>query len=84
MKSKRKGYPDSLKEQIEWAEKISNKDIHLMLLDGKSRTSCGCEVIGEEICPHGNMGALQLLLLQLSKRELGELKKAAEDEAKNN
>lgn len=84
MKSKREKVSAKLRRQIEWAEGISDKDIHLMLLDGKSKTSCGCDVIGEDVCPHGNMGVLQLLLLQLSKRELDELKKAAEDEAKNN
>jgi hypothetical protein len=82
MKSRRKDYPESLKSQIEWAEKISTKEVTMMLLDGKSKTSCGCEVMGEAFCPHDNMGALQLLLLQYTNNELDELKSIAESKTK--
>lgn len=74
MKSKRRSIPEKWKDQVEWAEKISNEEIIMMLLDGKSKTSCGCEVIGENVCPHDNMGALQLLMLQLSEEELEDMK----------
>lgn len=82
MKTRRKDYPKSLEEQIKWAEGISRTDIKMMLLDGKSKTSCGCEVIGSNVCPHDNMGALQLLLLQFSQKELDELKAKAEGKSK--
>ena len=82
MKSKRESAPSELREQIRWAEGVSDTDISMMLLDGKSRTSCGCDVIGEMVCPHGNMGALHLLMLQFTEPELDELRKKAEEEAK--
>ena len=81
MKSKRKSVPKELRQQIRWAEKIPEKDIAMMLLDGKSKTSCGCEVIGDEVCPHNNMGVLHLLMLQFTKEELEELKAKTEEEA---
>ncbi len=77
MKSKRDNAPSELREQIRWAEGVSDADVKMMLLDGKSKTSCGCDVINEECCPHGNMGALALLMLQLSKQELDELRTKA-------
>ncbi len=78
MKSRRNDYPANLNGQIEWAESISNKEVKMMLIDGKSKTNCGCEVIGSINCAHGNMGALQLLMLQLSQEEIDELKTKAE------
>ncbi len=70
MKTKRKRISRGLKKQIKWAESLRSEELKMMLLDGKSITICGCEIINEETCPHGNMNALQLLMLQLSKEEL--------------
>jgi len=81
MKSKRENVSSELREQIQWAETISDEEIMMMLLDGKSKTSCGCEVINEAVCPHNNMGVLQLLMLQLSDKEIDELKEKAEAES---
>ena len=83
MKTKRENVSDDLREQVQWAEDIPDKEITMMLLDGKSKTSCGCEVIGEAVCPHDNMGALQLLMLQLSQPEVDELKTKAAEESKS-
>jgi hypothetical protein len=81
MKSKR-DKDEKLKSQIEWAETLPDSEVQLMLLDGKSKTKCGCTVYNEALCPHGNMGALQLLFLQLTNEEIAELEKKREEKPK--
>jgi hypothetical protein len=81
MKSKREKATPELRKQISWAEGIPDEEVSLMLLDGKSKTSCGCDVIGDETCPHGNMGILHLLMLQFTEQEIEEMREKAKEEA---
>jgi len=82
LKTKRESVSSELKEQVEWAETIPDDEITMMLLDGKSKTTCGCDVIGDDVCPHDNMGALHLLMLQFTEAEMEEMKSKAEEESK--